>query len=214
MQNRPELTRQSPPRVFHYSLDWRFLLPLSNLENTFVFFEDDGEFSQTLEHIGIPSANHLTFLDIGQRETSGAATFILPFGVPLRWVGKDPEDQIEFFRSLKTAMGDFGSLLVGFKNSWNDRSTGPSEYYTSTPGQITARLQMAGFKTTTVFGVIPDLSIPEYIFELNNSPMTFALQHRFKRKPLVTTLLQLLSYTLGAQRLAMFMPCYFVIAIS
>jgi len=214
MQSRHDLTRQSPPRVFHYSLDWRFLLPLSSLEKTFVFFEEDGEFSQTLEQVGIPAANHLSFLDIGQRETPEAATFSLPFGVPLRWVAKDPEDQVEFFRSLRMAMGDHGSLLVGFRNSWNNRSGGSSKYYTSTPRQMIVHLQKAGFKAMTVFGAIPDLAISEYIFELNNSTMNFALQHRFKRKALAVTLLKLLSYTLGAKRLATFMPCYFVTTTS
>ena len=88
------------PRVFNHSLDWRFLLPLSNPEKTFVLFEDDFDFGLTLEKVGIPVSNQLSFLDIERKEKSEAASFVFPFGLPLRWVGEELADQIEFFRSM------------------------------------------------------------------------------------------------------------------
>jgi hypothetical protein len=200
------------PRVFKYSLDWRFLLPLSDPDKTFVFFEDDLDFSQTLEQVGIPVSNQLSLLDIERKEKSAAASFVFPFGLPVRWVGKEQADQIEFFRSMRKLIGDTGNLLVGFNNLWNYRSRTLTKYHFSTPSRMISQLQQAGFKMIKVFGVMPTLSISEYIFDLGDYPVYFALQHRFKRKPIRFYLLQLLSHTLGIESVSDFLPCYFVVA--
>src|SRR6266508_1256506 len=200
------------PRVFKYSLDWRFLLPLSDADKTFVFFEDDFDFKKTLEQVGIPVSNQLSLLDIERKEKRAAASFVFPFGLPVRWVGKEQADQVEFFRSMRKLMGDTGNLLVGFNNLWNYRSKTPTKYYFSTSRRMISQLQEAGFKVIKVFGVIPTLNIPEYIFDLNAHPVSFALQHRFKRKPILLNLLQLLSHTTGVALVSDFLPCYFVVA--
>src|ERR1044071_8509809 len=109
------------PRVFNHSLDWRFLLPLSSPEKTFVFFEDDFDFGQTLEQVGIPASNQLSFLDVEQKEKREAASLVFPFGLPARWVGREQADQIGFFRSMRQLIGDRGNLLMGFNNSWSYR---------------------------------------------------------------------------------------------
>ena len=212
MQSDQQSIHQSQPRVFNYSLDWRFLLPLSNADKIFVFLEDDSDFSQTLEQIGIPVSNQLSFLNIEQKEKKDAASFVLPFGLPVRWVGREQADQIEFFRSMRKLMDDNGNLLVGFDNSWNYRSSTQTKYHPSTPRRVASQLQKAGFKTIKVFGVISNLSIPEYIFDLNAQSMYFALQHRFKRKPVLLNLLQLLSHTIGLSSVSGFLPCYFAVA--
>lgn len=212
MQAHQQHIHQSQPRVFNYSLDWRFLLPISNADKTFVFLEDDPDFGQTLEQVGIPVSNQLSFLNIEQKEKKESASLVLPFGLPVRWVGGEQADQIEFFRSMRKLVDDNGSLLVGFNNSWTYRSSPRTKYHPSTPGRVVSQLQEAGFKTIRVFGVISNLSIPEYIFDLNAKPLYFALQHRFKRKPVILNLLQLLSYTLGLTGISDFLPCYFVLA--
>src|SRR5690349_2100120 len=91
----------SQPQVFNYSLDWRFLLPLSNPENLFVFFEENPDFCETLEYIGIPASHQLSFLDLQQKPQSEASSLVFPFGLPVHWVSGEPADQIEFFRSMK-----------------------------------------------------------------------------------------------------------------
>jgi hypothetical protein len=212
MQAHQPHIHQSQPRVFNYSLDWRFLLPLSNADKLFVFLEDDPDFAQTLEQVGIAVSNQLSFLNIEQKEKKESASFVLPFGLPVRWVGREQADQIEFFRSMRKLMEDSGNLLVGFNNSWTYRSSPQTKYHPSTPGRVVSQLQKADFKTTKVFGVISNLSIPEYIFDLNARPVYFALQHRFKRKPVVLNLLQLLSHTIGLTGISDFLPCYFVLA--
>src|SRR6185295_10480945 len=125
------------PRVFNHSLDWRFLLPLSNPEKTFVFFEDDSDFGQTLERVGIPVSNQLSFLDIEQKEKSEASSLVFPFGLPVRWVGREQADQIEFFRSMRQLIGDTGNLLMGFNNSWSYQTNVPTKYHSSTSRRIT-----------------------------------------------------------------------------
>ena len=212
MQSDYQRIHQSQPRVFNYSLDWRFLLPVSKVDKIFVFLEHDSDFSQTLEQIGIPASNQLSFLDVEQKEKKDSASFVLPFGLPVRWVGKEQTDQIEFFRSMRKLIGENGNLLVGFNNSLNDRSSPQTKYHFSTPGRVISQLQKAGFKTIKVFGVVSNLSIPEYIFDLNAQSMYFALQHRFKRKSALLNLLQLLSHTIGLTGISYFLPCYFVLA--
>jgi hypothetical protein len=202
----------SQPRVFNHSLDWRFLLPLLTVDKTMVFFEDDVDFSQTLLHIGIPVTNQASFLDIGQRVPNDVDSLVLPFGVPLRWVGKEQADQIEFFRSMRKLMSDTGHLLVGFNNSGIYGLNDQTKYHSSKPHRVSSQLYEAGFKIIKVFGVMPTLNIPEYIFDLNAKPFYFTLQHRFKRKPIVLKLLQLLSYTPALTWLSDFLPCYFIVA--
>jgi hypothetical protein len=203
---------KSQPRVFNHSLDWRFFLPISNVDKIFVFLEDDSDFSQTLQHVGIAASNQLSFLEVEQKEKREFASFVLPFGLPVRWVGKEQTDQIEFFRSMRMLMSDTGNLLVGFNNSWNDRSSSQTKYHASTHPRVISQLQKAGFKTIKVFGVISNLSIPEYIFDLNAASMYFALEHRFKRKSVLLNLLQLVSHTIGVTSISYFLPCYYVIA--
>lgn len=212
MQSNQHHNHPFQPRVFDYSLDWRFLLPLTSAAGIFVLFEEDGEFSQTLERVGIPVSNQLSFFDIERGGKDKAVSYVFPFGLPVRWVSKEHTDQIRFFHSMRQLMGDAGSLLVGFHNSWGFRSNVPIKYYSSTPKRITEQLQKAGFKTIKVFGVIPTLNIPEYIFDLNTHTISFALQHRFKRKRALSKLIQLLSRTIGLAFISDFLPCYFVLA--
>lgn len=213
MQSDQQGVHRSQPRVFNYSLDWRFLLPLSSPDKVFVLFEENSDFCQTLEHAGIPVANQLAFLDIQQKENNQVNSLVLPFGVPVQWVSGEDADQTEFFRSMRQLISEHGNLLVGFNNSRGFRSKAQRQYYSSTLQQMTSQLQKAGFKAVKVFGVIPDLNIPEYIFDLNARPLQFALQHRFKRKPIILNLLQLLSYTAGVMRISDFLPGYFIAAI-
>jgi hypothetical protein len=213
MQSDQQGAQQFQPRVFNYSLDWRFLLPLSSPDKVFVLFEENSDFCQTLEQVGIPVSNQLSFLDIQQKEKNQVNSLVLPFGVPVHWVSGEEADQVEFFRSMRKLISEHGNLLVGFNNSRGYRSKAQKQYHSATLQRMISQLQKAGFKAVKVFGVIPNLNIPEYIFDLNARPLHFALQHRFERKPVVLNLLQLLSYTVGLVRISDFLPGYFIAAI-
>lgn len=201
-----------PPRVFRYSLDWRFLLPVADLSTGGLLFEEDSEFSQALECVGISASQRLSRSDFRLRKHENLSFLILPFGLPVGWVGTRSADRVEFYGSVRHFLESGGYLLVGFYNSliWRARPT--TKYHSSTPHRVRNELVQGGFKTVEIFGAMPDLQIPEYIFELDTRILRFALQNRFRRKPTVLMALHVLAETIGWRRLSHFLPCYFIVA--
>lgn len=202
------------PRVFHYSLDWRFLLPSADAKNLHILVEPNEDFSQTLAHVGIDLSQVVTFPDLRQVPEKQAQTFVLPFGLPADGVSTKSPDQVEVYASVRRRMTSGGYLLVGFNNVWNVSTRSKKEYHACTPRRMTAQLMQAGFQSIRVFGAMPNLAIPAYIFDLESEPAQFALQNRLRRKPTVLRVLRLLSRTLGWKRLSNFLPCYFAIATA
>ncbi|HSA99605.1 MAG TPA: hypothetical protein VLE49_03065 [Anaerolineales bacterium] len=200
------------PRVFQYSLDWRFLLPIADPARIHVAFEEAADFSETLERIGIPVSNQLSDSNLRVNERDNVHSFVLPFGLPIRWVSAQPADQIEFYRSIRHFICPGGYFLLGFRNSWSSHSA--TGYHAATPDRVVAQLKQAGFHSIKMFGAMPNLSIPEYIFELSTQALYFTLQHRFRRKPVLLNMLQVLARTIGLARLSNFFPCYFAVATA
>lgn len=205
---------QSKPRFFSYSLDWRFLLPIADTGKIRVVVEDDADLSQTLEQVGITISNQLSFSNFKHDERNNTQSFVLPFGLPVRWVNARQEEQIELYRSIRNMICPGGYFLLGFENSWNSRSNSQSRFHPSTPRRVADQLDQAGFKATQIFGAMPDVCIPEYIFELNDQAMYFALKHRFRRKPVLLNMLRMLARTVGLARISNFLPCYFAVATA
>ena len=52
-----QTTQNSPPhpktRTYHYSLDWRFLLPMGSDARLLVLSEEGADFAETLEQVGM-----------------------------------------------------------------------------------------------------------------------------------------------------------------
>ena len=203
---------QPSPRVFHYSLDWRFLLPTTDLRNIGLLLEDDQDFRETLGQVGIQAAQQLSLSELKHKNRNEMQSFVMPFGLPTGWVGPKQEDQVEFYASLHRSLALEGYLLVGFNNAWNLPTGSRAKYYSSTPRRMSAQLRQAGFQAVEVFGVMQDLAIPEYIFNLESRSLQFALQNRFRRKPRILRVLRVLAKTIGVARLANFLPCYFALA--
>ena len=212
MQTHVQELQSSPPRVFHYSLDWRFLLPLADVGKIRVVIEEDIDFSEALVRVGIPISNQISFSDVKQASKDDIESLVLPFGLPVRWVSVQLKDQIEFYRSIRHFICPSGHLLVGFENRWGAHSN--TTYHPSTPRRVTNQLTQAGFRSIKIFGAMPSLRIPEYIFDLNNQPMYFVMQHRFRRKAALVRALQIVSRTMGVSRLSGFLPCYFAVAVA
>jgi hypothetical protein len=214
MQAIRQETYSSPPRVFNHSLDWRFLLPMADLSKGYLLFEEDAEFSQTLEHIGIEASQRLSLSDVRNRKQEIIPFLVMPFGVPVGWAGSRSMDRIEFYSSVRSILETGGFLLVGFNNRMKWRAKPESKYHSSTPHRLTNELKRAGFQFVKIYGAMPDLQIPEYIFELDPQPLRFALQNRFRRKPAVLGALRALDRIIGEKGISHFLPCYFAVATA
>lgn len=202
------------PPLFHYSLDWRFLIALSDTQKIYLLFEENPNFSQALEQVGIGASQRLPFSELGRETNRDFPSIALPFGVSNAWVTDRYEDQVGFYRSVQRLISSGGCLLVGFNNAWNLRAASQKKYYASTPGRILNQLEQAGFSSVTLFGAMPNLAIPEYIFDLDPRTIQFALRNRFRRKLEVLRALRVLSATVGWRRLSNFLPCYFAVATT
>jgi hypothetical protein len=198
--------------LFHYSLDWRFLLPLTDTEKIFLLLERDQEFSQALKQVGIDASQQLSFSELRQHTNHDIHSIVLPFGIPVSWVTARHEDQVGFYGSLRRLIPSGGYLLVGFNSVWNLRANSQKRYYPATPRRIVNQLMQARFQSVTMFGCMSNLAIPEYIFDLDSRTIQFALQNRFRRKPAVLRALRGLSTAIGSKPFSNFLPCYFAVA--
>lgn len=205
---------QISPRVFRYSLDWRFLLPTEKAEAVTFLLEENEEFRQALAQVGMSPSRQLSFSEFRQTKISEIQSLVLPFGLPTKWVGANDRDQVEFYSSARRLIASDGYLLVGFNNIWNVRKSSRATYHASTPRRMVTQLKHAGFSSSKIFGAMPNLSIPEYIFDLHPPTIQFALQNRFRRKPSLVRALRVLSGVIGFARISHFLPCYFAVAAA
>jgi hypothetical protein len=204
----------SQPRVFQHSLDWRFLLPRVDVKKICLLAEEGVEFSQTLEQVGIHISQQLSLSDLKQNGMNKIQSFVMPFGVCAGWTGAKHEDQVAFYGTVRRLISSGGSLLIGFDNFWSMPARSKAKYYTSMPGRMAGQLKQAGFQSIKMFGAMPDLAVPEYVFDLDSRTIQFALRNRFRRKPALLHALRVVEGTLGWKRLSNFLPCYFVVATT
>jgi len=213
MQTHLQHVHSHQPQIFHYSLDWRFLLPMADQKDAYVLFDENADFRLALEEVGIRESNQLSFAEFRENKHSNISLLVMPFGLPMRWVGAKQKEQIEFYSASRRLIASGGYLLVGFNNAWYSRVSAPSKYYSCTPRRVAYQLKQAGFQSSKIFGAMPNLNIPEYLFDLESRAMYFALQYRFRRKPVVLKSLHALAATIGLARISNFLPCYFVVAM-
>lgn len=213
MQTHRQSITSPPPQVFHYSLDWRFLIPMSEPARTCLLFEENDGFQQTLEQVGLGAAR-FSLSELRARQDRSFQVLILPFGPPVAWVGAARPDRVQFFVSLRRFIDPGGSLLVGFENLLSLRAGSRGGYRASTPRRMAGELKDAGFRSVRVYGAMPDLQIPEYIFDLAPGAVAFALRNRFRRKPTLLRSLHLLARVSGWEALSNFLPCYFAVAAA
>jgi hypothetical protein len=212
MQTQLQHIHVRQPQTFRYSLDWRFLLPMGDKKDIYVLFEQDAHFSQTLEQVGISTSNQLSFAEFRKNKKSNIPLLAMPFGLSIGHVGADNKKQTEFYSACRRLVASDGHLLIGFNNIWYIRASTALKYFSSTPHRITYQLKQAGFRSIKIFGAMPNLNIPEYIFDLESQAIYFALKYRFRRKPVLLRTLRTLAETIGIARISNFLPCYFVVA--
>ena len=214
MRHPPPTVTSPQPRIFNYSLDWRFLLPLAEPQKICLLLEENPDFSQTLEQVGIRVSQQLSLSELRDHKTDPFHLLVMPFGLPAGWAGSRYEDRVEFYFSIRRSIESGGQLLVGFNNILNFRATPQNAYQTSTPRRLARELGQAGFKSVKMYGAMPTLRIPEYIFDLDPRALDFAMRNRFRRKPAVLQALRVLAATPGLQRITNFLPCYFAVAAA
>lgn len=214
MELPPQTATTPQPRDFHYSLDWRFLLPMEKSRKICILFEENADFSQTLEQVGIGDSQQISFTELRYHKNESFPLLVMPFGLPAGRVGPGREDRVQFYVSIRGFIDSGGHLLVGFNNVLNLRATPPALYRASTPSRITGELGQAGFKSVKIYGAMPNLRIPEYLFDLDPRVIHYALGNRFRRKPAVLQALRLIAGTIGWKRISNFLPCYFVVAAA
>jgi hypothetical protein len=214
MRHSPPTATSLPPRIFHYSLDWRFLLPLAEPRKLCLLLEENLDFSQTLEQVGIHVSQQLSLSALRDRKDDRFQLLVMPFGLPTAWAGSRHQDRVEFYISIRRFIDSDGHLLIGFNNILNFRAKSQNIYQTSTPHRLAGELGQAGFKSVKLYGAMPNLRIPEYIFDLDPRALDFAARNRFRRKPAVMQALRLLAATIGLQRITSFLPCYFAVAAA
>ena len=210
----PQTVTTPQPRDFHDSLDWRFLLPMAEPRKTCLLFEENADFSQTLEQVGIRDSRQLSFSELRDHKNESFQLLVMPFGLPAGWVGPGRQDRVQFYVSIRGFIDSGGHLLVGFNNVLNLRATSQALYRASTPGRIAGELGQAGFKSVKIYGAMPNLRIPEYFFDLDPRVIRYALGNRFRRKPAVLQALRLIAGTIGWGRISNFLPCYFAVAAA
>ena len=203
-----------PPQVFNYSLDWRFLVPLADAGKTCLLFDENADFSQTLEQVGIRTSQHLSLSELPDRKNETFQLLVMPFGLPAGWVGARREDRVELYFLIRRFLESGGHFLVGFNNILNLRPNLQTSYQASTPRRVAGELGQAGYKSVKIYGAMTNLHIPEYIFDLDPRVMDFALRNRFRRKPTVLRALRLFARTVGLKSISNFLPCYFAVAAA
>jgi hypothetical protein len=208
MRPQPQSITAPPPRVFNYSLDWRFLLPMRDPKDVFILFDQDVDFSQTLEHVGIGASQQLSVDDLKTPKHNIFPVLAMPLGLPIK-VGTRQRDRVAFYASLRHQMNPGGYFLLGFNGALNLTTGSQTNYQLSTPHQIVRDLEQAGFTGVKIYGAMPNLQIPEYIFELDPRALRFALQNRFRRKPSLLRFLRFLEGIMGWKSMSNFLPSYF-----
>ncbi len=214
MRLHPQTATASLPRVFNYSLDWRFLLPMADSKKVCLLFEENADFSQTLEQVGLRVSEKLSLSDLKHHKPHSFQVIVMPFGLSVGWAGTRHKDRVAFYFSVRRFIDSDGYLLVGFNNALNWRATSQTNYYSSTPRRIADELKQAGFNSVKMFGAMSNLQIPEYIFDLDPRAIQFAVQNRFRRKPSVLRVLRVLAGIIGWKHMSNFLPCYFAVVTA
>lgn len=214
---RPTKAKQThvAPNAYEHSLDWRFLLPLGEGSRLLVLSIRNAGLSAALERAGISGArwreDDLEIPHSVDAEGANLDALALPFGLPRTGRAAHAADRILFYQDVRTRLRPDGYLLVGFENRWRDPFGRHTKYYSSTPAIVRDELQRAGFSRVGCFAVSPDLDVPDYVLQLQQPALNFAVGHRFRRSAFARNTMQVLLKIAGPIRAASVFPSYYVV---
>ena len=88
-------------------------------QKTCLLFEENADFSQTLEQVGLRVSQQLSFSELRDHKNESFQLLVMPFGLPAGWGGPGREDRVQFYVSIQRFLDSGGHLLVGFNNALN-----------------------------------------------------------------------------------------------
>lgn len=213
------------------SADWRFLLPITESSRILIIGGEYDGFSELFSKIGVlevtwlcssllansenKNVEHSKFDAIANLATQSFPSksfdmVVVPFGFP----GGRLTDEADVFQMIRRLMRPNGTMLIGFSNIFGLFRRGEqSDSCYSTPWQMIRKLRSAGYSQIDIYGAMPSLVSPEYIFPLKAHLLSFTLQHRYRYK-LSDRLLQLFSSKPVASIFLYLLSYYFIIAKS
>lgn len=202
---------QKVPRpVFSQGVDWRFLLPMSENVKILLIGESLNSTVDGLKKVGIQAVAvdlFSTFSDLSTQAPASIDMIVVPHGISL--LGSPGGiNQFQFFQTVRRLLVQPGGVfMIGFSNSWIRHS----DTSATRPRRIQKLLQQLGFFSMDLYGVYPDLKIPEYIMPIQPNILSFVFQIHWRDK-IPEPLLRIFSSRLILKRLTDFLPCYFLIA--
>lgn len=148
-----------PPSVYRCSADWRFLLPVQNLQRALLIEGDDCDCRRILLDLGLPLQTVASWDD-------------LPADEAFDWIAAPQGIAPSRFASLSTLRGILrpgGSILLGARGAAKRRS-------------LTRALRASGYGAARQFAASPNENAPEYIFSPSPRSFAFFLSHRYAHK--------------------------------
>ncbi len=199
------------------SADWRFLLPITESSRVLIIGGEHDDFTELFGKMGVSAVTWLRGLlpadSENNNKNSGQSKFDI-VAIPFGFRSDKLTHEVDVHQMIRQLMRPGGTILIGFSNRLGLFRRGfQSNSYYSTPWRMIHKLRLAGYSQIDLYGAMPNLETPEYIFPLRTQLLSFTLQHRyryklparlfhfFSSKPVVFIFLYLLSY-------------YFVIAKS
>ncbi len=219
---------QAAPSLPGCSADWRFLLPITNNSRVLIITHGCDEFALSLggdvkaitwrsnisayrnRESSVKNGNVL-FADylFPPFPPSSFDIIALPLGIPS---GISKMGNRQFHQNIRRLLRPGGSMLFGFANPWGIRRSSDSEHTYSTINNMLGLLRgIANYSSVEIYGVFPNLAMPEFIFLPRPENLRFILQRRYKYK-IPNPLLNLFSSLVFTSVLSKFLPFYFAVA--
>lgn len=186
-----------------FSTDWRFLIPLESDSNILVITDGQDQLhnalnktrlngvtwrvesllvvggSSSLDHDPSNSSNTLGINSLFQSFSPGSfSAVVIPFGFSITWSRVQWQT---FHRLVHRLIHPGGNLLFGFRNFLYIMGAKTQKMHSFTARQISRDLTSIGYSSVNLFGVMPTLLIPEYVFPFSPPFLSFVLQRRYRR---------------------------------
>jgi len=132
---------------------------------------------------------------------------VMPLGLPRQRWNAAGRRHLDVQRAIRRLIRPGGTLLLGFSNRLDFLRGSTSEHYALTPRRAVRLLLRAEYSSVDLYGAVPNLTVPEYIFPLTPQVLAFVLRSRYRQKLPA----RLLRWLIQAG-FANFLPAYFAVA--